>query len=268
MDTTALVKFKEATTKLGTIDIPSKETAMALAQSALQMVLLDLEANNIRGAIETAQNYDVWERYVKNRINGDKKYTLTQNIVVAGRLDIAYETGRWIEKHMVPKGTNRTINHMVDGRPMIWAQDLKDWGMKLTDWNRWVWISRLGKDQLEEFKKPYLQPANGTVDELYFYYGYRFANPPKPKESPKEPLIPMDLELSNAGMKLYKALLEVRTALMEYFKLVKADGITLREAIFMAGAIKDQRKGMTAAEIELYKLNKAVNRVEDGTAKG
>src|SRR5512137_1022176 len=94
MDTTALVEYKEASTKfLNEIDIPSKEMLQKWSHNLFQLALLELENDNLSGAKNIVDQYSAVEHFLRSKVKQKRIDASTMNVAAVGKYRTIREIG-------------------------------------------------------------------------------------------------------------------------------------------------------------------------------
>ncbi len=251
----ALDIFVDATRRIRDLELPSRAQLEGMMKSAMALVARDLEANNIRGAIDTMEKTKAIEDYVKARVRHEKLDLVRGNVVVAGRLDILREIGWWLDENITRDVNKRYADYIDvigDEKPKFFLDDI---GVTPRQSYQWQEIASLPEEEYQEFRKPYLQDS--AQDELYFYRLWKYMHP----EYSDDPDEELGVELSKSGKKLYRQLKDVKRSVIDYFTSLGKEPVSIREIFFLIGTFEDIRKGLGGAEKKLKELTE-VQRVD------
>jgi hypothetical protein len=252
--TNAIELFDTAEKAVRNLDIPSREVVQALAKSAMRMVAIELADGNPRGALDTLDKMDAIETYIKAKVRQEHADVITQNIIAANRFRIRWEIGKWLDKHIVRDGSRPTD---FSEKPVdkYWIEDVFgnngcSAGMKAYYWQA-LYRAFPEPNQLDEYLKPWESPDNKTADELMWKHVWSVANPPKPKAEPA----PLEVELTPAGEKFYRAIETWRNDAENYLKYLYTHDVPMREALFIAGTLRNFGGDLMGVIVELESGN-------------
>lgn len=253
--TNAIELFDTAEKAVRNLDIPSREVVQALAKSAMRMVAIELADGNPRGALDTLDKMDAIETYIKAKVRQEHADVITQNIIAANRFRIRWEIGKWLDENLAEKGDRKSKCIPEIHLDKYWIEDVfgNNGNSARFKSQRWQALYRAFPEpnQLDEYLKPWESPDNKTADELMWKHVWSVANPPKPKAEPE----PLEVELTPAGEKLYRAVETWRNDAENYLKYLYTHDVPMREALFIAGTLRNFGGDLMGVIVELESGN-------------
>lgn len=171
-----LATIHSAADAIRELDIPSKETAKALVQSAMRMVALDLSNGNLAGAKHTVDKLEAVEKFLKRKVQQQQADRITQNIVAAGRYRTIREIGAWLIDNVDHNGNSRS-SHASERIVYKVSEVLTELGIGKTTYIKWMDIGRLPDQEFNEWLAPYLDETIQQNMELYITSLYKYASP-------------------------------------------------------------------------------------------
>jgi len=247
----AIELFDTAAKAVRELDIPSKEVAMALAKSAMRMVAIDLANNNPKSALDTLDKMDATESYIKSKVRQEHADQITQNVIAASRFRIRWEIGGWLDKNLAEKGERKSKYISDIHLDKYWIEDVfgnngNSARFKAQRWQQ-LWRAFPKRQQLDEYLNPWEDPNNKQVDELMWKHVWTVVKPSAPK-APEEPL---EVEMTPAGEKLYRAVEGWRADAENYLKYLYTHEVQMREALFIAGILRSFGGDLMGVIVEL-----------------
>src|SRR4030042_1715424 len=115
--------FKE----IRSMKIPDKVAVEEFTKNAIKIVRMALVENDFYTAIDTMDKTRVIEDDVKAKVRRNHAQLVTQNIAAAGRYEILWELGGWLDENLVHDGrkTDQRIKRAdQNGKPKFWLDDL------------------------------------------------------------------------------------------------------------------------------------------------
>ena len=251
----AIELFDTAEKAVRELDIPSKEVVQALARSAMRMVAIDLADGNPRGALDTLDKMDAIESYIKAKVRQEHADVITQNIIAANRFRIRWEIGKWLDTNIARQQDRINKAGSGPGLGKYWLEEIfgsngNSAQAKSSDWQR-LYKAFPEPNQLDEYLSPWESAENKAADELMWKHVWSVANPPKPKAEPE----PLEVELTPAGEKFYRAIETWRNDAEAYLKYLYTHDVTMREALFIAGTLRNFGGDLMGVIVELESGN-------------
>jgi hypothetical protein len=163
--------FVDTTKQIHSLDIPSKAMAERLVRSAMNMVAIDLQNNNITGAIETKNKYESIEHWFKRQ----HATLITQNTVAVGRLELIRQIGAYIRDNYEHIGgnQNKDKNGKFISKDLVITREeqgkyLKDLPISSATYLKWMDAADIEPDEFNQFVLPYLdESVKDDIDGIF-----------------------------------------------------------------------------------------------------
>src|SRR4030042_602210 len=233
--TNPLDLYVNANKEVRILNLPNEETINALTVSVMRLVALDLQNNNIKGALDTKDKLQAMEDYIAAKVSQQEADLKTQNMIAALRLRTIREIGDWCEKNIEHSGGKPSPEGKVTWKKI---------GVSHNTGNEWMAVSKIPNDQFELWLTPYLGVGVKTGMELYFSRLLEFAEPriTKAKEE-KEP----DTFLLPSVMAVQKATSAWKESIRIIVQEIGKRKIPHNQILFLYEEIKDMPKIINSA---------------------
>ena len=241
----AIELFAEARQEMNKLDIyiPDKVEISSMVQTCQAMIAMSLNNGDVQGAVDVTDKMDVVSKWFQKLVNKGAMQQSTANRLIKGKFDGYRMMGEWLNDNIAPAGMSRSNCTRAQLEFSHWD----DLPLTHHQGNMYQKVARLPDDKYESWFEIYLDDEAEDVDQLFFNPLWRFAYPKPPKEPEPE----LEVDLSPAGTKLYKALLAVRKQSVEYIGYLLNETVDNEELFFIIGAIEENHKGLRDTEKRL-----------------